>query len=171
MISNCQVICLFRSLQEEICFSGRSPVFFMCEAQGLSFSGSSLLRKRLCFVETVIDLRKSARARSQAIGRKTRMMAIGHRRYLRVFIVFSFSLTVVQTLKSTEQQAARCRWVAWRFRTYTSYRILHLDNSAHTGREWVQSSPRHLWQSLSDACSSITVVAVLDLRQISPCTL
>jgi len=55
-----------------------------------------LLRKRLCFVETVIDLWKSARARSQAIGRKTRMMAIGHRRYLRVFIVFVFKSNYAQ---------------------------------------------------------------------------
>ena len=138
------VICLFRSLQEEICFSGRSPVFLKNQARCQSLSGSSLLWWCQGFEETVIDLRKSARARSQAIGRKTRMMAKGHRRYLSVFLVFSFSLTVVQTLKSTEQQAARCKWVAWRFRTYTSYRILHLDNSAHTGREWVQSSPRHL---------------------------
>ena len=71
-------------------------VFLKNQARGQSFSGSSLLRKRLCFVETVIDLRKSAKARFQAIGRKTRMMAKGHRRYLRVFIVFVFKSNYAQ---------------------------------------------------------------------------
>ena len=71
-------------------------VFLRNQARGQSLSGSSLLRKRLCFVETVIDLRKSAKARIQAIGRKTRMMAIGHRRYLRVFIVFVFKSNYAQ---------------------------------------------------------------------------